>query len=93
MSITNQCVKDLQQCVGSIQEHLSDFKSVYASFWENLFTPLLGNVDANSICLNELTKDVANVNEDIRSVSQRMHKMGQTISTLEKGLDFTKKRD
>ena len=93
MSVTNQCVKDLQQCVGSIQECLSDFKSVYASFQENLFTPLLGNVDANSICLNQLTKDVVNVNEDVWAVSQRMHKMGQTISTLEKGLDFAKKKD
>ena len=93
MSITIQCVKDLQQCVGSIQECLSDFKSVYASFQENSFTPLLGNVDMKSICLNQLTKDVVNVNADAWSVSQRMHKMGQTISTLEKGLDFIKKRD
>ena len=88
MSVTNQCVKDLQQCIGSIQECLYDFKSVYASFWENSFTPLLGNVDTNSICFDQLTKHVVNVNEDVWSVSQRMHKMGQTISTLEKWSRF-----
>ena len=44
------------------------FKNVYSSFCEKAFTSLLGNVDANNLCLNELRKDVTTIQEDVRSV-------------------------
>ena len=47
----------------------------------------MGNVDANSICLNELGKDVMNVQENLWSISQKVHKMGQTTSTIEKNMN------
>ena len=34
---------------------------MYSSFREKAFTPLLGNVDANNLCLNELGKDVTSI--------------------------------
>ena len=47
----------------------------------------MGNVDANSICLNELGKDVMNVQENVWSISQKVHKMGQTVSSIEKNMN------
>ena len=57
---------------------------MYTSFHEKSFVPLMGNVDANNICLNELEKDVMNVQENVWSISQKVHKMGQTVSFFEK---------
>ena len=60
---------------------------MYTSFCEKSFVPLVGNVDTNNICLNELGKDVMNVQENVWSISQKVHKMGQTVSSFEKSLD------
>ena len=60
---------------------------MYTSFCEKSFAPLMGNVDTNSICLNELRKDVMNVQENVWSISQKVHKMGQTTSTIEKNVN------
>ena len=57
---------------------------MYSSFCEKAFTPLLGNVDANNLCLNELRKDVTTIQEDVQSLTQKVHKMGETLSSLEK---------
>ena len=78
-------VKMLQQGVESTQTNLEEFKNVYSSFREKAFTPLLGNVDVNNLCLNELGKDVTTIQEDVRSLTLKVHKMGQTLSFLEKG--------
>ena len=51
-------VKTLQQGVESTHSNLEEFKKVYTSFCERAFAPLLGNVDANNLCVNELVKDV-----------------------------------
>ena len=53
----------------------------------------MGNVDANNICLNELGKDVMNVQENVQSINQKVHKMGQTMSSFEKSLDFIKSKE
>ena len=47
----------------------------------------MGNVDANSIFLNVLGKDVLNVQENVWSISQKVHKMGQTVSSIEKNMN------
>ena len=60
---------------------------MYTSFHEKSFAPLMGNVDTNSICLNELRKDVMNVQENVWSISQKVHKMGQTMSTIKKNMN------
>ena len=60
---------------------------MYTSFHEKSFALLMGNVDANSICLNELGKDVMNVQENVWSISQKVHKMGQTMSTIKKNIN------
>ena len=60
---------------------------MYTSFRENSFTPLLGNVDANNICLNELSKDVSSVQENVWSISQKVHKMSQAVYPIEKNMD------
>ena len=60
---------------------------MYSSFREKAFTPLLGNVDANNLCLNELGKDVTTIQEDVQSLTLKVHKMGQTLSSLEKGMN------
>ena len=52
---------------------------MYSSFHEKAFTPLLGNVDANNLCLNELGKDVMTIQEDVRSLTLKVHKMGKTL--------------
>ena len=57
---------------------------MYTSFHEKSFALLMGNVDTNSICLNELRKDVMNVQENVWSISKKAHKMGQTVSFIEK---------
>ena len=49
-------------------------------------------MDANNICLNELSKDVMNVQENVWSITQKVHKMGQTMSSFEKSLDFVKSK-
>ena len=65
--IDDAFVQDLlQRNVKSIQKDLDEFQNVYTSFCENSFTPLLGNVDANNICLNELSKDVSSVQENVQ---------------------------
>ena len=61
---------------------------MYTSFHENSFTPLLGNVDANNICLNELGKDVSSIQENVQSISQKVHKMSQAVYSIEKNMDF-----
>ena len=91
--IEDMFIKDLQQNVESIQKNLNEFKTVYTSFQENSFIPLMGNVDANNICLNELSKDVMNVQENVWSITQKVHKMGQTMSSFEKSLDFIKSEE
>ena len=65
---------------------------MYSSFCEKAFTPLLGNVDTNNLCLNELGKDVTSIQGDVWSLTQKVHKMSQTLSFLEKGTNpgFTK---
>ena len=57
------------------------------SFDEKAFAPLLGNVDANNLCVNELVKDLTSMRGDVRSLTQKVHKMSQTLSLLEKGMD------
>ena len=49
------------------------------SFHEKAFTPLLENVDANNLCLNELGKDVMSIQGDVWSLTQKVHKMSQTL--------------
>ena len=66
---------------------MEEFKKVYTSFREKAFAPLLGNVDANNLCVNELVKDVTSMKGDVRSLTQKVHKMSQTLSLLEKGTD------
>ena len=85
--IDNTFVKDLQQNVESIQKNLNEFQNVYTSSHEKSFAPLMGNVHANSICLNELGKDVINVQENVWSISKKVHKMGQTTSTIKKNMN------
>ena len=41
---------------------------MYSSFREKAFTPLLGNVDANNLCLNELGKDVMSIQGDVHGL-------------------------
>ena len=60
---------------------------MYTSFHEKSFAPLMGNVDANSICLNKLGKDVTNIQENVWSTSQKVYKMGQTMSSIEKSMN------
>ena len=57
---------------------------MYTSFHEKSFAPLMGNVDANSICLNELGKDVT---KKMYGLSVRVHKLGQTVSSIEKNMN------
>ena len=85
--IDNTFVKDLQQNVESIQKDLDEFQNVYTSFHEKSFAPLMGNVDANSICLNKPGKDVTNVQENVQSISQKVYKLGQTVSSIEKNMN------
>ena len=60
---------------------------MYTLFWEKAFTPLLGNVDANNLCLNELGRNVTSVKENVSSLTQKVDNMGQTVSSYEKNLD------
>ena len=60
---------------------------MYSSFCEKAFTPLLGNVDTNNLCLNELGKDVMTIQEDVWSLTLKVQKMGKTLSFLEKGMN------
>ena len=60
---------------------------MYTTIHEKSFVPLMGNVDANNICLNKLRKDVTNVQGNMQSISQKVHKMGQTVSSFEKSLN------
>ena len=80
-------VRMLQWGVESTQSNLEEFKNVYMSFHEKAFTPLLGNVDANNLCLNELGKDVTSIQGDVWSLTQKVHKMSLTLSFLEKGMN------
>ena len=57
------------------------------SFQEKAFAPLLGNVDANNLCVNELVKDVMSMRGDVWSLTQKVQKLNQTLSLLEKGTD------
>ena len=87
LTIDDMFVKMLQQGVESTRSNLEEFKKVYTSFREKAFAPLLGNVDANNLCVNELVKDVTSMRGDVRSLTQKVHKMSQTLSLLEKGTD------
>ena len=60
---------------------------MYTSFQEKAFAPLLGNVDANNLCVNELVKDVMSMRGDVWSLTQKVQKLNQTLSLLEKGTD------
>ena len=59
---------------------------MYTSFWEKAFTPLLGNVDANNLCLNEVRRDVMSVKDNICSLTQEVDNMSQMVSSYEKNL-------
>ena len=85
LTIDDMFVKTLQQGVESTRSNLEEFKKVYTSFREKAFAPLLGNVDANSLCVNELVKDVTSTRGDVRSLTQKVQKLNQTLSLLEKG--------
>ena len=87
LMIDDMFVKMLQQGVESTQTKLEEFKNVYLSFCEKAFTPLLGNVDTNNLCLNELGKDVTTIQEDVQSLTLKVHKMGKSLSFLEKGMN------
>ena len=63
-------VKNLPKSVEIVEKNLGDFRDVYTSFWEKAFTPLLGNVDANNLCLNELRRDVTSVKDNVCSLTQ-----------------------
>ena len=67
---------------------------MYTLFREKAFAPLLGNVDANNLCVNELVKDVTSTKGDVWSLTQKVHKLSQTLLLLEKGTDsgFPKSR-
>ena len=65
---------------------MGDFQDVYTSFQEKAFTPLLGNVDANNLCLNELGRDVTSVKDNIHSLTQEVDNMSHTVSSYEKNL-------
>ena len=60
---------------------------MYTSFHKKAFAPLLGNVDTNNLCVNELVKDVTSMKGDVWSLTQKVHRMSQTLSLLEKGMD------
>ena len=92
LTIDDMFVRTLQWGVESTRSNLEEFKNVYSSFHEKAFTPLLGNVDTNNLCLNELGKDVTSIQGDVQSLTQKVHKMSQTLSFLEKGTNpgFTK---
>ena len=94
LMIDDMFVKMLQQGVESTRSNLEEFKKVYTSFREKAFAPLLGNVDANNLCVNELVKDVMSTRGDVRSLTQKVQKLNQTLSLLEKGMDsgFSKLR-
>ena len=93
--IVHKCVDALQEELGhsnhELSKRLKDCEYVNDElcnkFHEKSFTPLMGNVDTNSICLNELGKDVTNVQENLWSISQKVHKMGQTTSTIKKNMN------
>ena len=87
LMIDDMFVKMLQQRVESTQSNLEEFKKVYTSFWEKAFAPLLGNVDTNSLCVNELVKDVTSMKGDVQSLTQKVQNLSQTLSLLEKGTD------
>ena len=87
LTIDDMFVKMLQQGVESTRSNLEEFKKVYTSFHEKAFAPLLGNVDTNNLCVNELVKDVTSTRGDVRSLTQKVHKLSQTLSLLEKGMD------
>ena len=87
LTIDDMFVKMLQQGVESTRSNLEEFKKVYMSFREKAFAPLLGNVDANNLCVNELVKDVTSTRGDVRSLTQKVQKLNQTLSLLEKGTD------
>ena len=85
LMIDDMFVKTLQWGVESTRSNLEEFKKVYTSFREKAFAPLLGNVDANNLCVNELVKDVTSTRGDVRSLTQKVQKLNQTLSLLEKG--------
>ena len=87
LMIDDMFVKMLQQRVEGTQSNLEEFKKVYTSFREKAFAPLLGNVDANSLCVNELVKDVTSTRGDVWSLTQKVQNLSQTLSLLEKGTD------
>ena len=59
---------------------------MYTSFWEKAFTPLLGNVDTNNLCLNELGRDVMSVKDNVCSLTQEVDNMSHTVSSYERNL-------
>ena len=79
-------VKKLQKSVEIVEKNLGDFQDVYTSFQEKAFTPLLGNVDANNLCLNELGRDVTSVKDNVHSLTQEVDNMSHMVSSYEKNL-------
>ena len=69
LTIDDMFVRTLQWGVESTRSNLEEFLNVYTSFHEKAFTPLLGNVDANNLCLNELGKDVMSIQGDVWSLT------------------------
>ena len=65
---------------------MGNFRDVYTSFREKAFTPLLGNVDTNNLCLNELGRDVTFVKDNIHSLTQEVDNISHTVSSYEKNL-------
>ena len=59
---------------------------MYTSFQEKAFTPLLGNVDTNNLCLNELGRDVMSVKDNVHSLTQEVDNMRHAVSSYEKNL-------
>ena len=59
---------------------------MYTLFWEKAFTPLLGNVDANNLCLNELGRDVMLVKDNVHSLTQEVDNMSHMVSSYERNL-------
>ena len=88
LTIDDMFVKTLQQGVESTRSNLEEFKKVYTSFREKAFAPLLGNVDANNLCVNELVKDVTSTRGDVWSPYTKSTQIESNSFTSGKGHGF-----
>ena len=86
LTIDDMFIKRLQCSVESLQDNLTKFRSVYTVFHEKSFVPLVGNVDANNLFLNELGKDITSIWENLHSLTQDVHKLCQTVYSSDKGV-------